>query len=122
MEQPARILVVDDELDVLEVIRDQLAVRGYAVQCAGDPISAAEFLTPALTDVAVLDVGAKGLRLAREAASRNIPFILISGRPVVIEMGGLGEVLRKPFRSDELITRIERRLRDMATHAPRQVS
>jgi DNA-binding response OmpR family regulator len=53
-------------------------------------------------DLAIIDVGAHGLRVAREATTRNIPSILMSGRPVIFEIGGLGEVLQKPFKLDEL--------------------
>jgi two-component system KDP operon response regulator KdpE len=105
-----RVLVVDDEPKVLATLEDQLTAFGYGVRAVVDPSRAAALLSRRLIDVAVLDLGAQGLRLAREATSRNIPCILISGRMAVIEMGGLGEVLLKPFTAEALARRVEQAL------------
>jgi hypothetical protein len=51
-----------------------------------------------------------GQRLAKNALDEGKPFNLMSGAPVVIEMGELGGVMRKPFRLAELQRTIERLL------------
>jgi two-component system OmpR family response regulator len=105
------ILVVEDEPDLLSSVATYLAGRGYQVFPAADLATARHHLETRRIALAVLDVGAHGLRLAREAAAQNIPCLLMSGRPVILEMGGLGSVLAKPFRLDALGARVEERLR-----------
>jgi DNA-binding response OmpR family regulator len=106
-----RILLVEDEADLLDSLTLYLSERGHRVFPAADLATARHHLDTRPIDVAVLDVGAHGLRLAREAATRNIPCVLMSGRPVILEMGGLGTVLPKPFKLDVLAARIEELLR-----------
>ena len=106
----ARILVVDDEPAVLEVLRTALEEQGYEVVTTESAIEAESLITSATIDLALLDVGMHGLRLGRKALAVGMPFILMSGMPVVIEMGELGAVLRKPFRLAEVTRIIERGL------------
>jgi two-component system nitrogen regulation response regulator GlnG len=106
----ARILVVDDEVEVLEFLRTALERLGCEVLTTGSAIEAESLIVDASIDLALLDVGMHGLRLGRKAMSVGKPFILMSGMPVVIEMGELGAVLRKPFRLAEVDRVIERSL------------
>jgi DNA-binding response OmpR family regulator len=106
----ARILVVDDEPEVLEILRSALEEQGYDVVTTESAIEAESLITSPTVDLALLDVGMHGLRLGRKAMSAGKPFILMSGMPVVIEMGELGAVLRKPFRLAEVVRIIERGL------------
>src|SRR3954452_9589600 len=105
------ILLVEDEPDLLDTLTLYLASQGYQVYPAADLATARHHLDTRPIEVAVLDVGAHGLRIARDASSRNIPCVLMSGRPVILEMGGLGTVLAKPFKLDVLAARIEEQLR-----------
>jgi DNA-binding response OmpR family regulator len=111
MASAGRILLVEDDPDLLESLSIYLSDRGYQVFPAADLATARHHLETLAIEVAVLDVGTHGLRLAREAALRNIPAVLMSGRPVILEMGGLGTVLAKPFKLDVLGDRVEERLR-----------
>jgi DNA-binding response OmpR family regulator len=106
-----RILLVEDEADLLDSLSMYLSERGHQVFPAADLATARHHLETRTIDVAVLDVGVHGLRLARDAATRNIPCVLMSGRPVILEMGGLGTVLPKPFKLDLLALRIDELLR-----------
>jgi DNA-binding response OmpR family regulator len=106
----ARILVVDDEAEVLELLRTWLEEQGCEVLTTESAIEAESLITSASIDLALLDVGMHGLRLGRKAMSVGKPFILMSGMPVVIEMGELGAVLRKPFSLSEVNRIIERSL------------
>jgi two-component system cell cycle sensor histidine kinase/response regulator CckA len=101
-----RVLVLDDEIPVLSVLTDFLKGQGYAVYPVLDPEVAMARIGSGMVDLAIIDVGAHGLRVAREAATRNIPSILMSGRPVIFEIGGIGNVLQKPFKLDELASLI----------------
>jgi two-component system OmpR family response regulator len=123
MSDEIRVLVLDDEIPVLSMLTDYLKDYGYSVCPALDPEVAMAHIGSGNVDVAVIDVGAHGLRVAREATTRNIPSILISGRPVIFEIGGLGEVLQKPFKLDELaglIAKTVARYRNSATDPQRR--
>jgi len=61
-----------------------------------------------IVDLAIVDVGAHGLRIAREAMTNDIPTILISGSPVILEIGAVGDVMRKPFSLTLLRANIEK--------------
>jgi DNA-binding response OmpR family regulator len=111
MASDGRILLVEDEPDLLDTLSVYLSGRGYEVYPAADLATARHHLDTRPIEVAVLDVGAHGLRLAREAAARNIPCVLMSGRPVILEMGGIGAVLAKPFKLDVLAARVAEQLR-----------
>jgi two-component system OmpR family response regulator len=104
----ARILVVDDEPEVLELLKTALERQGCEVLTTESAIEAESLIVNPSVDLALLDVGMHGLRLGRKAMSVGKPFILMSGMPVVIEMGELGAVLRKPFRLAEVHSVIER--------------
>jgi DNA-binding response OmpR family regulator len=106
----ARILVADDEPEVLELLKTWLEDQGCEVLTTESAIEAESLIAGASIDLALLDVGMHGLRLGRKAMSVGKPFILMSGMPVVIEMGELGAVLRKPFRLSEVSRIIERSL------------
>ena len=105
-----RILVVDDEPDVLDTLKEFLTDRGYAVVTAANALDAESLIESRSVSLALLDVGVHGLRLAKKALDEGKPFILMSGAPVVIEMGELGGVMRKPFRLKELQYTVERLL------------
>jgi two-component system, OmpR family, response regulator len=104
----ARILVVDDEADILDLLRAWLEDQGYDVVTTQSAIEAESLVASPSIDLALLDVGMHGLRLGRKAMSAGKPFILMSGMPVIIEMGELGAVLRKPFKLGELQRVLER--------------
>ena len=106
----ARILVVDDEPEVLELLKTALERQGCEVLTTESAIEAESLIVNPSIDLALLDVGMHGLRLGRKAMSVGKPFILMSGMPVVIEMGELGAVLRKPFKLAEVRSVIERSL------------
>jgi len=107
----ARILVVDDETEVLELLKEYLEPQGYGVVTTSSAIEAESLLSSSVVDLALLDVGVHGLRLARKARSFDKPFILMSGSPVIVEMGEFGTVLRKPFKLETLTRMVERAVR-----------
>jgi DNA-binding response OmpR family regulator len=107
----ARILVVDDEAEVLELLKEYLELQGYGVVTTSSAIEAESLLSSSVVDLALLDVGVHGLRLARKARSFDKPFILMSGSPVIVEMGEFGTVLRKPFKLEALSRMVERAVR-----------
>ncbi len=128
----AKILVVDDEADVLETVRYRLEQEGYEVQTATDGFQALGMVRVQQPDVLVLDVmlpGENGYRVAhyiREDESagvypRRTPIVLLTARDLsaeperekmFMEFSGADHVIYKPFELDELVSWIGRCLSD----------
>lgn len=117
---PARILVVDDEPSITEVVSYNLRKEGYDVQVAADGAAAVAMVNASPFDLIVLDVmlpnmdGYEVLRHIR--ASHTMPVLFLSARDteldkvVGLEIGG-DDYLAKPFGVRELIARIKALLR-----------
>lgn len=103
-----RILLLDDEIVLLDTLTDYLRECRYTVYPVTQAEEASAHLRCGIVDLAILDVGAHGLRVAREAMTHDIPTILISGHPVILEAGAVGEVMHKPFNFALLRSNIEK--------------
>ena len=119
----ARILLIDDDPDIVRFVTTNLELQGYAVKSA---LTVAEGLTMALTeapDLVVLDIvlddgdGYQVLdRLRTNAGTANVPVMIVSAkaqaRDVVSGLdAGADDYLSKPFDIDELLSRIKAVLR-----------
>jgi PAS domain S-box-containing protein len=112
-----RILLVDDNNDILEVTSEMLRIRGYQVSCARSGSEALRMLQSdqtfelLLTDI-VMPNGMSGVELARGAKRlrRGIKILLTSGyaRDVLQRHNAVDEfpIIRKPFRFIELAQRL----------------
>jgi two-component system, OmpR family, response regulator VicR len=118
-----RILAVDDEPAILEIVRLNLEVEGYEVVCATDVAGALEAFALQPCDLAVLDImlpDGDGLELARQLRSRSdVPIIMLSARDSDIDKAvGLGmgadDYVTKPFSPIELVARVKAHLRRYA--------
>ncbi len=109
-----RVLVVDDDPDLLQTSADQLRALGYRVLIAANGVEALERLAaePAIrvlyTDV-MMPVPWDGIRLAREALSRRpqLGILFTSGEPREIS-DPPAELLAKPVASDRLAVALRR--------------
>src|SRR3984893_3653636 len=114
---PPRILVVDDNQDIMGLMRDLLATRGYDVVAVPDAIHAEAEILRHPPDLILSDVvmpGKSGYELCREIkdnpATRLIPFVLITGltdrqdKLLGIESGA-DDFLNKPIFAEELFAR-----------------
>jgi DNA-binding response OmpR family regulator len=116
-----RILVVDDEPRILEFVSRRLVLEGFAVDTAVDGPSALEAVARSRPDLVVLDLllpAIDGLSvLARLRHDRpSMPVVIVSARsdlPTKLRGFELGawDYLGKPFSLDELVARIQARLR-----------
>src|SRR5258708_35774197 len=114
------VLVVDDELRLVDVLRMNLEVEGYRVLEAHDGLEALDRLKADLPDLVVLDVmmpeldGFQTLKRIREVS--NVPVIMLtvrdeeSDRIRGLEIGA-DDYLTKPFSPRELQSRIKALLR-----------
>lgn len=124
MENPANILVVDDDREISTLLAEYLEKNGYKALTAGDGKAMWKVLDENRIDLIVLDLnlpGEDGLTLCRNLRARsNIPVIMLTarGEPLDRILGlemGADDYLPKPFEPRELFARIRSVLR--RTHA-----
>lgn len=120
------ILVVDDEQDIVAIVRDYLADAGYRVSTAGSGEEALRLLRSIMPDLVVLDLGLPGIdgldvtRTVR--ATSTVPIIMLTARSdetdrvIGLELGADDYVV-KPFSPRELLARVRAVLRRGATTA-----
>ena len=118
-----KILVVDDEEDILELVRYNLTKEGYGVICASSGEEGLNTAKLKLPDLIVLDLmlpGIDGLDVARalktESNTKSIPIIMLTakGEEADIVTGleiGADDYISKPFSPRILIARIRAVLR-----------
>jgi len=110
-----RILIVDDEPQIREVLKESLSSEGYIVAESGTKAELFEHLKTAEIRLITLDLNLgneDGMLLAREVRSKyNIPIIMITGRdrPLDRVAGlelGADDYITKPFHIREVIIRV----------------
>ena len=116
MSENGHILIVDDEREICEVVREYLADEGYRVSTAPNGGEMRRILGEAPVDLVLLDVvlpGEDGLSLARwlRAEHPDLGIIMLTGRGDTIDriVGlelGADDYLAKPFHLRELLARI----------------
>jgi DNA-binding response OmpR family regulator len=118
-----RILVVDDEPDLLELVRHQLQKEHYEVSTALDGEVALAQARRNPPDLVVLDLmlpGIDGLEVCRRLRSdprtMHVPIVMLTAKgeesDAVIGLSqGADDYIRKPFGTKELVARIAARLR-----------
>lgn len=127
-----RILVIDDELDLIELVRYNLEKEGFTVQSAQDGESGLARAIRELPDLIVVDLmlpGVDGLDVCRslrfDKRTARIPIIMLtakseeSDRILGLELGA-DDYVTKPFSPRELVARIKAVLR--RTSAPQAES
>ncbi len=125
-----RILIVDDEPDLLELVKHQLGKEHYEVTTAQDGEVALAQARRQPPDLVVLDLmlpGIDGLEVCRRLKSdprtMHVPIIMLTAKgeesDAVIGLSqGADDYVRKPFGSKELVARIAARLRSSRGEDP----
>ena len=117
-----RLLVVDDELKLRELLKTYLSKEGYEVDAVEDGVAMDSYLAEQDVGLVILDLmlpGEDGLSIGRRLQQRDIAFIILSARGeeldkiVGLEMGA-DDYLSKPFNPRELLARIRSVLRRCA--------
>ncbi|ABZ84635.1 transcriptional regulatory protein [Heliomicrobium modesticaldum Ice1] len=134
----AKILVVEDDQHILELVRFNLEKEGHTVQVAVDGEAALACLQEELPDLIILDLmlpRLDGLELCRRVRSRNhsahLPILMLTAKGeevdkvIGLEMGA-DDYMTKPFSPRELVARIKALLRratrsDVRLGGPMQV-
>ena len=121
MDPTKRVLIVEDDLHIAELLRLHLRDEGYAVTHAGDGHAGLAELERGSWDALVLDLmlpGIDGLEICRRARAmaRYTPIIIISARSSEVHriLGlelGADDYLAKPFSVLELVARVKALMR-----------
>jgi two-component system phosphate regulon response regulator PhoB len=126
MKHQPRILIVEDEPAIAELIAINLTHGGFLPVIAGDSVAAQRELDAVLPDAILLDwmlPGQSGLALARhlrkEARTKAIPILMLTARgdepdKVAGLDAGADDYITKPFSTQELLARIRAVLRRRA--------
>ena len=119
----ARLLVVDDEPQMLKLLRRNLEARGYQVTTADTGRDGLDQIGTRRPDLVLLDLNLPdidGIDFIREVRQHSsLPIVVLSAREaerdrVVALDAGADDYLSKPFGIDELLARIRVALRHMA--------
>jgi DNA-binding response OmpR family regulator len=119
-----RILIVEDDADLRRLFRTALSLAGYEVDEAGDGLDALQLIENRLPDLVVLDLVLRsldGMSVQQELAARTltsrIPIVIVTGSDIDTDALRVACVLRKPVKTDDLISTVEKCLRGGAPAA-----
>lgn len=119
-----KILVVDDEASIVDLIKLELEFEGYQVETAYDGMEAVEKALAIHPDLIVLDImlpKKNGYDVCRELSPKlGVPIILLTAKTDIIDkvLGlelGADDFITKPFDNRELLARIKAHLRRSTT-------
>ena len=122
MKKP-KIVVIEDEVDILEVINYNLSKEGFDVCSALDGEEGLALIKKEVPDLVLLDLMLPGLdgieicrKLKTDYSTRSIPIIMVTAKgeesDIVLCLGmGADDYIVKPFRPRELMARIRSVLR-----------
>jgi two-component system, OmpR family, KDP operon response regulator KdpE len=125
-DQPAKVLIVDDEAQITRVLRTALSTQGYSIRIAANGVEGMEALHEWKPDLVITDVSMPqmdGVELCREIrAVSQIPIIVLSVRnqdltKVEALDAGADDYVTKPFSIQELQARVRAQLRRNTTSA-----
>lgn len=120
-----RVLLVDDDRELLEMLRDYLEQDGFAVACAHDGVTGAMMALSGSHDVAVLDVmmpGSNGFNALKEIRSAStLPIIMLTARGddsarIAGLESGADDYVSKPCTARELAARLRSILKRVEQH------
>lgn len=123
----ARILVIDDEIDIVRMVAKVLGARGHQIEAGRDGVDAVLRVRRAPPDLVLVDAELPGVdgvevcrRLKGDPATRSVPVVLLRAGEITLadadNQHGLGADgwLLKPFVREVLIATVDRLLADRA--------
>ena len=110
-----KILIADDDPQILRALRITLTARGYDVETASDGTEALRLAVDKHPDLIVIDLGMPGLTgievIEAVRGWSQLPILVVSGRSDSLDKvdaldAGADDYVTKPFAADELLARI----------------
>lgn len=120
-----KILVVDDEQPIVDILKFNLEKEGYQVICAFDGGTAVELALSELPDLILLDLMLPvkdGMDVCREVRAKlNTPIIMLTAKDTELDkvLGlemGADDYMTKPFSMREMLARVKAHLRRQANN------
>lgn len=120
MTEPTRVLLIEDDPNIVDLIRSNLAVRGFDTLVSTDGLRSLQLLEDGRPDIVLLDLmlpGVDGIELCRMLRERSsVGIIVVSARraehdKVTALHMGADDYMTKPFSIEELLARIAATLR-----------
>lgn len=120
-------MLIDDQYDVLELLKYNLVREGYEVKFFFSAVDALKYITNDNTDLVLTDwmlPEMDGLELCKHlkmsVATQDIPLVMLTGKNDEIDVVtalevGADDYLVKPLRIKEMLTRVKKILRRKAT-------
>ena len=107
-----RVLAVDDETQIVELLTLMLTEAGHEVTGCSEPFEAMDLIDQDNFDLILTDLGMPGVsgwEIAEKAQTRNIPVILLTGwgsqyQDKDLTEKGISAIVSKPFRFNDLVT------------------
>jgi two-component system response regulator MprA len=118
--RPGRVLVVEDDEAITDVLRRTLRQEGHEVRASGDGVGALRAAEEFVPDLVILDLGLPGLDgvevCRRLRAESDVPILILTARSdlddrVVGLDSGADDYLVKPFERQELLARMRALMR-----------
>ena len=118
--QGGRVLVVEDDAEIADVLRRSLRNEGYEVKSAADGVEALDTAVGFVPDLVVLDLGLPklgGVEVCKQLrADGDVPILMLTARTETEDRvagldSGADDYLVKPFERQELLARIRALLR-----------
>jgi DNA-binding response OmpR family regulator len=111
-----KILLVDDDPDILEFLQELLEQEGYTVAITDKAEYVEKLYASGLPDLILIDVllsGKDGRKIVKQLksqeATRHVPVIMFSAHPSAeetVRVAGADDFVAKPFELDEMLAKI----------------